>query len=79
MKTVTILGSKGGTTKTASSHLLCLGAYLHGIPAAYVLTDPTRKVRGGGEALRAFGRSPAGTAGADFQFEHEQSEWLAGD
>ncbi len=45
MKTVAILGEKGGTTKTASSHLLCLGAYLSGIPAAYVLTDPKRKVR----------------------------------
>jgi hypothetical protein len=46
MKSVAILGGKGGSTKTASSHLVCLGAYLHGIPAAYALTDPQRKVRG---------------------------------
>jgi hypothetical protein len=48
MKLVAVLGEKGGTTKTATSHLLCLGAYLHGVPAAYVLTDPKRKVRGDG-------------------------------
>jgi chromosome partitioning protein len=46
MKSVAVLGTKGGTTKTASAHLMCLGAYLHGIPAAYALTDPRRKVRG---------------------------------
>lgn len=45
MKSVAILGTKGGTTKTASAHLLCLGAYLHGVPACYALTDPGRKVR----------------------------------
>jgi chromosome partitioning protein len=45
MKSVAIIGTKGGTTKTASTHLLCLGATLRGSPAAYVLTDPTRKVR----------------------------------
>jgi hypothetical protein len=59
MKSVAILGSKGGTTKTASSHLLCLGAYLSGIPAAYVLTDPTRKVRGDGRPYAVLdGRLP---------------------
>jgi chromosome partitioning protein len=59
MKTVAILGKKGGTTKTASSHLLCLGAYLHGIPAAYVLTDPERKVRSEGRPYAVLdGRLP---------------------
>lgn len=59
MKTVAILGGKGGTTKTASSHLLCLGAYLHGIPAAYALTDPLRKVRGEGRPYAVLdGRLP---------------------
>ncbi len=59
MKTVAILGSKGGTTKTASSHLLCLGAYLHGIPAAFVLSDPSRKVRGEGRPYAVLdGRMP---------------------
>jgi hypothetical protein len=41
-------GGKGGTGKTATSHLLCLGAILRNQPAAYVLTDPSRKVRGEG-------------------------------
>jgi hypothetical protein len=45
MKLLAVLGGKGGTTKTATSHLICLGAYLSGIPAAYALTDPLRKVR----------------------------------
>jgi hypothetical protein len=59
MKSVAILGEKGGTTKTASAHLLCLGAYLHGIPAAYVLTDPSRKVRGEGRPYAVLdGRLP---------------------
>jgi hypothetical protein len=59
MKTIAILGGKGGTTKTASSHLLCLGAYLHGVPAAYALTDPLRKVRGEGRPYAVLdGRMP---------------------
>ena len=59
MRAVAILGDKGGTTKTASTHLLCLGAYLHGVPAAYVLTDPTRKVRGEGRPYAVLdGRLP---------------------
>jgi chromosome partitioning protein len=59
MRTVAILGKKGGTTKTATSHLLCLGAYLNGIPAAYVLTDPDRKVRSEGRPYAVLdGRLP---------------------
>ncbi|GLI95084.1 hypothetical protein [Methylocystis echinoides] len=59
MKSVAILGGKGGSTKTASSHLVCLGAYLHGIPAAYALTDPQRKVRGEGRPYAVLdGRLP---------------------
>jgi len=54
-----MLGKKGGTSKTATSHLLCLGAYLQGIPAAYVLTDPERKVRGEGRPYAVLdGRLP---------------------
>jgi hypothetical protein len=59
MKSVAVLGGKGGTTKTASSHLICLGAFLHGIPAAYALTDPLRKVRGEGRPYAVLdGRLP---------------------
>src|SRR5271167_1536975 len=59
MNTVAILGEKGGTTKTATAHLLSLGAYLHWIPAAYALTDPMRKVRGEGRPYAVLdGRLP---------------------
>jgi chromosome partitioning protein len=59
MKSVAILGGKGGTTKTAMSHLLCLGADLQGMPACYVLTDPQRKVRGEGRPYAVLdGRMP---------------------
>lgn len=59
MKSVAVLGLKGGTTKTASSHLICLGAFLRGIPAAYALTDPLRKVRGEGRPYAVLdGRLP---------------------
>lgn len=39
-------GGKGGSSKTTTAHLTCLGAILRNQPAAYVLTDPERKVRG---------------------------------
>jgi hypothetical protein len=35
-------GQKGGSGKSTTSHLFCLGAILSGQPAAYVLTDPQR-------------------------------------
>lgn len=44
-KSVYIGGGKGGVGKTTNAHLLCLGAILLNQPAAYVLTDPERKVR----------------------------------
>ena len=37
-------GQKGGSTKTTTAHLMCLGAILRGQPAAYVLTDPLRSL-----------------------------------
>jgi chromosome partitioning protein len=59
VKSVAVLGGKGGTTKTASSHLMCLGAFLRGVPAAYALTDPSRKVRGEGRPYAVLdGRLP---------------------
>jgi len=59
MRSVAVLGGKGGSTKTASSHLICLGAFLSGIPAAYALTDPLRKVRGEGRPYAVLdGRLP---------------------
>jgi hypothetical protein len=38
-------GSKGGVGKSTTSHLACLGAVLCNQAAAYVLTDPDRKLR----------------------------------
>jgi chromosome partitioning protein len=59
MKSIAVLGGKGGTTKTATSHLLCLGAQLQGTPACYVLTDPLRKVRAEGRHYAVLdGRAP---------------------
>jgi chromosome partitioning protein len=53
-KTVYIGGSKGGTTKSVTSHLLALGAILRNQSAAYVLTDPNRKIRGEGRPYSVF-------------------------
>jgi chromosome partitioning protein len=56
---VYIGGGKGGTGKTTTAHLACLGAVLHNQPAVYVLTDPQRKVRGEGRPYGVFdGRMP---------------------
>lgn len=41
-------GSKGGVGKSTTSHLACLGAILFNQAAAYVLTDPDRKIRNKG-------------------------------
>lgn len=63
MKCIYVGGGKGGTGKTSTAHLLCLGAILRGEPAAYVLTDPQRKVRGEGRPYGVLdGRLPANLA-----------------
>ena|SRR5581483_2319432 len=52
-------GTKGGATKTTTAHLLCLGAILHGQPAAYVLTDPEREFKSSGRPYGVIdGRQP---------------------
>ena len=57
--TVYIGGSKGGTAKTTTAHLACLGAILCNEPATYVVTDPERKVRGEGRPYGVLdGRRP---------------------
>jgi chromosome partitioning protein len=56
---VYIGGGKGGTGKTTTAHLACLGAILRNHPAAYVLTDPQRKVRSEGRPYGVLdGRMP---------------------
>ena len=73
MKTVAILGSKGGTTKTASSHLLCLGAYLQGIPAAYRGVPPFLGGDAGRPERRRLTADSIGIAG------HLRVLWHAGE
>lgn len=52
-------GGKGGVGKSATSHLACLGAILRNQPAAYVLTDPNRRIRGEGRPYGVLdGREP---------------------
>ncbi|KAA0072630.1 hypothetical protein CIW54_28350 (plasmid) [Paraburkholderia sp. T12-10] len=56
-------GQKGGTTKTTTSHLMCLGAILRRQPAAYVLTDPHRRIKAEGRPYGVLdGRDGAGLA-----------------
>lgn len=56
---VFIGGQKGGSTKTTTSHLICLGAILHKQPAAYVLTDPKRQLKEEGRPYSVLdGREP---------------------
>jgi chromosome partitioning protein len=59
MNVVFVGGSKGGVGKSATAHLACLGAILWNQPAAYVLTDPNRKIRGEGRPYSVLdGREP---------------------
>jgi chromosome partitioning protein len=52
-------GQKGGTTKTTTAHLVCLGAILKSQPAAYVLTDPNRQLKAQGRPYGILdGRDP---------------------
>ena len=59
MNVVFVGGTKGGVGKSATAHLACLGAILRNQPAAYVLTDPRRKIRGQGRPYSVLdGREP---------------------
>lgn len=52
-------GHKGGVGKSAMAHSACLGAILRDQPAAYVLTDPDRELRGQGRPYGVLdGRKP---------------------
>jgi chromosome partitioning protein len=70
-------GQKGGTTKTATAHLLCLGAILHSQPAAYVVTDPHRQVKADGRPYGVLdGRDPANLAQIIATSQTTQNGWL---
>ena len=76
-KFVYVGGKKGGTTKTTSSHLLCLGAILRGQPAAYVLTDPTRQIKAEGRPYGVLdGRDPRKLAQIIEASRNTQNGWL---
>ncbi len=70
-------GQKGGTTKTTTAHLLCLGAILRGQPAAYVVTDPHRQVKAEGRPYGVLdGRDPAKLAQIIAASQTTQNGWL---
>lgn len=71
-------GRKGGATKTATSHLVCLGAILHRQPAAYVLTDPDRLLKEEGRPYSVLdGRDPAELAKIlDAIDSHRNGWWI---
>jgi len=70
-------GQKGGTTKTTTAHLLCLGAILRGQPAAYVLTDPNRQIKAEGRPYGVLdGRDPAKLAQIITASQNTQNGWL---
>jgi hypothetical protein len=76
-KFVYLGGQKGGTTKTTTSHLLCLGAILHGQPAAYVLTDPNRQLKSEGRPYAVLdGRDPGKLAQIIAANYNTQNGWL---
>ena len=70
-------GQKGGTTKTSTAHLLCLGAILRSEPAAYVLTDPARQLKAEGRPYGVMdGRDPNTLAGIIKASESTPNGWL---
>jgi chromosome partitioning protein len=76
-KFVYLGGQKGGTTKTTTAHLLCLGAILRGEPAAYVLTDPHRQIKSEGRPYAVLdGREPQKLAQIITASHSTQNGWL---
>jgi len=74
---VFIGGQKGGTTKTTTAHLMCLGAILHKQPAAYVLTDPHRSIKAEGRPYGVLdGRDPLKLAQIITASQNTQNGWL---
>jgi hypothetical protein len=76
-KFVYLGGQKGGTTKTTTAHLLCLGAFLRGEPSAYVLTDPNRQIKAEGRPYAVLdGRDPQKLAQIITASRSTQNGWL---
>jgi hypothetical protein len=74
---VYIGGRKGGSGKTTTAHLLCLGAILRGQPAAYVLTDPHRELKPEGRPYGVMdGRDPKALAQIIASSHNAHNGWL---
>jgi chromosome partitioning protein len=70
-------GQKGGSTKTTTAHLLCLGAVLCKQPAAYVLTDPKRQLKAEGRPYGVLdGRDPKRLAEIMLANQSTLNGWL---
>lgn len=70
-------GQKGGTTKTTTAHLLALGAILRRQPAAYVLTDPHRRVKDEGRPYGVLdGRNSNVLEQILISSQHTKNGWL---
>ncbi|MEM5371036.1 hypothetical protein V4C53_34060 [Paraburkholderia azotifigens] len=70
-------GQKGGTTKTTTAHLMALGAILRKQPAAYVLTDPHRRVKAEGRPYGVLdGRDPNALAQILTASQSNLNGWL---
>lgn len=70
-------GHKGGSTKSTTGHLLCLGAILRNQPAAYVLTDPKRQLKSEGRPYGVLdGRDPARLAQIIGASHSAENGWL---
>lgn len=73
---VYIGGRKGGSTKTCTSHLICLGAILQKQPAAYVLTDPDRQLKDAGRPYSVLdGRQPNELAKIIAAIDAQRNGW----
>lgn len=68
---------KGGTTKTCTGHLLCLGAILCRQPADYVLTDPNRQLKEDGRPYGVIdGKDPINLAQIIAASHSTKNGWL---
>jgi hypothetical protein len=73
-------GQKGGTTKSTTSQLLCLGAVLYKQPAALCQTDPKRALKSEGRPFGVLdGRAPQKLAQILTANQSSLNGWLIAD
>lgn len=74
---VYVCGQKGGTTKTTTAQMLCLGAVLCNQPAVYVVTDPHRILKDKGRPFYVLdGRDPEKLAQIITAIKKNDNGWL---